>query len=305
MWEKIIDIKPEVKEALDANSPVVSLESTIISHGMPYPQNIQTAKVLEEIIRENGATPATIGVIDGRIKVGLSESDLEILGTAQNIIKVSRRDFPEVIAHNLHGATTVAGTMIISDIVGIRVFATGGIGGVHRNYGEVLDISQDLEELSKTNVVVVCAGVKSILDIRSTLEFLETKSIPVYVIDSHEFPAFYSRESGILVENKVSCLDDLAKIITTKWRYNLDGGVVVANPIPKKFSLKRVFIDSIIEKALESAKKNHINGKNVTPYLLKQIKLLTKGDSLNANIELVKSNAKIAAKLALEMNRFH
>ncbi|MBN2260427.1 MAG: pseudouridine-5'-phosphate glycosidase [Clostridiales bacterium] len=301
MWENIIDIKEEVKEALEKGIPIVSLESTIISHGMPYPENVETAKVLEDIIRENGAVPATIGIIKGRIKVGLEEDELEFLAKDKNIVKVSRRDFPEVIALKKSGATTVAATMIISDIVGIKVFATGGIGGVHRGYSEILDISQDLEELSRTNVAVICAGVKSILDIRSTLEYLETKSVPVYVLGSDEFPAFYTRNSGIVADTRIDNIEELALIVKTKWDYGFNGGVVVANPIPEEFSFNSEEIDEVINKALKEAKEKQIEGKKVTPYLLSKIKEITKGESLKANIELVKHNTKVAAELAVKM----
>jgi len=301
MWDQITDIKKEVKEALKSGKPIVSLESTIISHGMPYPENVETAKALEDIIRKNGAVPATIGIIKGRIKIGLEDDELEFLAKDKNIVKVSRRDFPEVIALKKSGATTVAATMILSDLVGIKVFATGGIGGVHRGYGEILDISQDLEELSKTNVAVVCAGVKSILDIKSTLEYLETKSVPVYIIESDEFPAFYTRESGVKLETRIDKIEDLANIINTKWDYGFDGGVVVANPIPKEFSFDSKVIDKVIDEALLEAKQNNIVGKKVTPFLLDKIKELTKGESLKANIELVKHNSKVAAEIAVEM----
>lgn len=303
VWENIIEIKDEVRDALDNNIPVVSLESTIISHGMPYPKNVETAKLLEKIIRDNGAIPATIAIFDGKIKVGLNDDDLEKLGTEKGIVKVSRRDFPDVVSKKLNGATTVAGTMIVSEKVGIKVFATGGIGGVHKGYDKVLDISQDLEELSKTNVIVVCAGIKSILDIKNTLEYLETKSIPIYVIGSDEFPAFYTRNSGIFSETRIDNLSELANIINVKWGMNLDGGVVVANPIPKEYSMDKNIIDEVIKNALNEAKNSNIEGKKVTPFLLDKIKEVTKGSSLEANIELVKSNAKLAAELAVEINK--
>lgn len=303
MWNKIIDIKEEVKNALFEKKPIVALESTIISHGMPYPQNVETAKLLEKMIRDEGAVPATIGIIAGRIKVGLTDDELEFLATEKNIKKVSRRDFPEVVALKESGATTVAGTMIIAQMVGISVFATGGIGGVHRGYDHVLDISQDLEELSRTNVAVVCAGVKSILDIKSTLEYLETKSVPVYIIGSNEFPAFYTRESGIFLEAKVEELEKLANIIQTKWTMGLDGGVVIANPIPQEFSYDSQVINRVIEEALLEAENLKIEGKNVTPFLLSKIKEMTKGESLNANIELVKNNVRVATQLAITMTK--
>jgi pseudouridine-5'-phosphate glycosidase len=301
MWESIIDIQDEVKEAIKKNLPIVALESTIISHGMPYPDNKKTARELERIIRTVGAVPATIGVVGGRIKVGLGDEELELLAKESEIVKVSRRDFPEVIALKKNGATTVAGTMIVASMVGIKVFATGGIGGVHRGYDRVLDISQDLVELSKTNVAVVCAGVKSILDIRSTLEYLETLSVPVYVYQSDQFPAFYTRDCGIEAENRIDKLDDLAEIIQMKWRLGLNGGVVIANPIPEEAAYDKKEISDMIEKALFDAKAAGITGKEVTPYLLDRIKTITKGRSLEANIALVRSNVEVAARLAIKM----
>ncbi len=301
MWESIIDIQDEVKEAIEKNLPVVALESTIISHGMPYPDNKETARQLEGIIRAVGAVPATIGIVGGRIKVGLGDEELELLAKESDIVKVSRRDFPEVIALKKNGATTVAGTMIVASKVGIKVFATGGIGGVHRGYDTVLDISQDLVELSKTNVAVVCAGVKSILDIRSTLEYLETLSVPVYVYQANQFPAFYTRDSGIEAENRIDELGDLAQIIQMKWSLGLDGGVVIANPIPEEAAYDKGEISDMIEMALLDAKADGITGKAVTPYLLDRIKTSTEGRSLEANISLVRSNAVVAAQLAKKM----
>lgn len=298
MWKQWIDCHPEVASALEKNLPVVALESTIISHGMPYPENVATARTLERIVREEGAVPATIGIVGGRIKVGLAEEELELLARAPDVAKVSRRDLPDVLSGGGHGATTVAATMLIASRVGIRIFATGGIGGVHRGFGELLDISQDLEELSKTEVVVVCAGVKSILDIPSTLEYLETKSVPVYVLGSDEFPAFYTRSSGIPAERRVDDLNRLAEAIRIKWALPLEGGVVVANPIPEEAAYDREAIDRLIKQALSDAHAAGITGKATTPYLLQRIKTLSGGKSLEANIALVEHNTRVAARLA-------
>ncbi|OPL07378.1 MAG: pseudouridine-5-phosphate glycosidase [delta proteobacterium ML8_F1] len=300
LMEKM-QIHPEVKKALDEGRPVVALESTIISHGMPYPENIETALALEGIIRENGATPATIAIIDGIIRIGLTPEQMTYMATAKDILKVSRRDLPEVLGLGKSGATTVAGTMILADLAGIRVFATGGIGGVHRGYDKILDISQDLEELSRTNVAVVCAGVKSILDIRSTLEYLETKSVPVYVYGSREFPAFYSRKSGISWEFSVDDLKDMAVILKTKWELGFEGGVVLANPIPPESELDFERMNNIIIEALKKAEGLGIEGKAMTPFLLDEIKSITKGESLTANIALVENNALVATRLAVAL----
>jgi pseudouridine-5'-phosphate glycosidase len=301
MWQEIMDIKANVKKAIDEGRPIVALESTIISHGMPYPKNVETARALEKIIEDAGAVAATIAIIDGRIKVGLDDEILEVLGTSNEVEKVSRRDLPEVIAAKKHGATTVAATMLIAEHVGIKVFATGGIGGVHRGYDAVLDISQDLEELARTNVVVVCAGVKAILDIRSTLEYLETRSVPVYIIGEDEFPAFYSRSSGIFSGERVDDLAVLARSIDIKWKMGLSGGVVVANPIPVEADIDSKEIGEVIERALEMARKEGISGKETTPYLLKSVVEMTEGRSLEANIALVKNNARVAAELAIKL----
>ncbi len=294
-------IHPEVARALKEGRPVVALESTIISHGMPYPENIETARALEHIIRENGGIPATIAIIEGVAKIGLTPEEMAFMAVSKDILKVSRRDLPEVLGLGKNGATTVAGTMILADLAGIRVFATGGIGGVHRGYDKVLDISQDLEELSRTNVAVVCAGVKSILDIRSTLEYLETKSVPVYVYQSREFPAFYSRKSGIPWDFEVADLADLATILKTKWDLGFDGGVVLANPIPAASELDFEMMNDLIIEALKKAGDLGIEGKAMTPFLLDEVKSLTRGDSLKANIALVANNALVATQLAVAL----
>ncbi|MGO1527368.1 MAG: pseudouridine-5'-phosphate glycosidase [Senegalia sp. (in: firmicutes)] len=302
MLNKYIEIKEEVRKALEENKPVVSLESTIISHGMPYPQNVETARKVEEIVRENGSIPATIAILDGKIKVGLTDEELEYLGKAKNVVKASRRDLPFILAKKLNGATTVASTMIISDLVGIRVFATGGVGGVHRGAQQTFDISADLMELAHTNVAVVCAGVKSILDIGLTLEYLETQGVPVIGFATDEFPAFYTRKSGFNVDYRVDNTKELAKAIKTKWDLNLDGGLVISNPIPKEYEMDSEKINTAIENAVKEAEEKGIKGKETTPFLLSKIKDITQGKSLESNIELVYNNALVASKLAYDLS---
>ncbi|EPR27306.1 Pseudouridine kinase [Geobacillus sp. WSUCF1] len=282
--------------------PIVALESTIISHGMPYPENVQTAKDVERIIRDRGAVPATIAIIDGKIKIGLTDDELELLGTSRDVEKVSRRDLPYVVAMKKHGATTVAGTMICAQMAGIRVFATGGIGGVHRGAEQTMDISADLQELSRTNVAVVCAGAKSILDLGLTLEYLETHGVPVIGYQTDVLPAFYSRTSPFRVDYRLDSAEEIAQFIETKWKLGLNGGVVIANPVPKEEELEESYITAIIEQALKEAEKQHITGKAVTPFLLDRVKTLTGGKSLQANIALVKNNAALAADLARELS---
>lgn len=294
-----IDFNREVLDALRYYNPIVALESTIISHGMPYPENQKTALELEEIIRQNGAVPATIAIINGRIKIGLTPSDLEYLSTSKNILKASRRDIPSIVALGLSGATTVASTMIFAQMAGIRIFATGGIGGVHKGAEKTFDISADLTELAQTNVAVVCAGVKSILDIGLTLEKLETLGVPVIGYSTDDFPSFYTRKSGFGVDYRVDSPIDCAKILKTKWDLGLDGGVVIANPVPAPLEADQDIIDKAIRTALEEASKCNIRGKNVTPFLLSKVKELTSGESLETNIALVKSNAEAAAKIAV------
>ncbi|MBE3592267.1 MAG: pseudouridine-5'-phosphate glycosidase [Thermoanaerobacter sp.] len=302
---KFIDLSKEVKEAMEERKPVVALESTIISHGMPYPENIETAKTLENIVREHGAIPATIAIINGRIKIGLSEEELEFMGNSKEILKASRRDLPVVLAKGLSAATTVSATMICANLAGIKLFVTGGIGGVHRGAEETFDISADLQELANTDVAVVCAGAKAILDLPRTLEYLETFGVPVVGFKTWEFPAFYTRESGLKVDYKVDDEIEAAKIIKTKWDLGLKGGVLIANPIQEEYALDKAYIDKAIEDALYEAEKRNIKGKEITPFLLDKIKDLTQGKSLKANIELVKNNAHVGAKIAIELNKLY
>lgn len=301
MLKAYLDIKPDVLEALEKGKPVVALESTIISHGMPYPQNLETALNVENIIRKEGAVPATIAILGGRIKVGLSKDEIEYLGKAKNVIKTSRRDIPFIVSKKLDGATTVASTMIIAALAGIKVFATGGIGGVHRGAQETFDISADLQELAKTNVAVVCAGAKSILDIGLTLEYLETYGVPVVGYGTDEFPAFYTRKSGYKVDYRVDSAEELAVAIETKWNLGLNGGVVVANPIPEEYEMDYDIITKAINDAVIEAEAKGIKGKDTTPFLLARVKELTGGDSLESNIALVYNNAKVAAQLSVEL----
>ena len=293
---------PEVAAAKSAGRPVVALESTIISHGMPYPQNVQTAREVEQIIRDAGAVPATIAIIDGRICVGLNDEQLERLGTAQDAIKVSRRDLAYVLSQKLLGATTVAATMICAELAGIEVFVTGGIGGVHRGAETSFDISADLQELASTNVAVVCAGVKSILDIGLTLEYLETHGVPVVSVGQPGFPAFFTRESGFRADFQLDSPEEQAAFIRTKWQLGLDGGVVVSNPVPAESAMPKEEIDRITEQALQEAGQQGVTGKAVTPFLLARIKELTEGRSLATNIALVKHNALVGARLAVALN---
>ncbi|MGB9680259.1 MAG: pseudouridine-5'-phosphate glycosidase [Thermoanaerobacteraceae bacterium] len=302
---KFIDLSKEVKEAIEGKKPVVALESTIISHGMPYPENIKTAKALEDIVRENKAIPATIAIINGIIKIGLSEEELEFMGTSKEILKASRRDLPVVLAKGLSAATTVSATMICANLAGIKVFVTGGIGGVHRGVEQTFDISADLQELANTDVAVVCAGAKAILDLPRTLEYLETHGVPVLGYKTIELPAFYTRESGLKVDHKINDEIEAAEIIKTKWDLGLKGGILIANPIPEEYALDKAYIDKAIEDALYEAEKRNIKGKEITPFLLDKIKDLTQGESLKANIELVKNNAHVGSKIAIELNKLY
>lgn len=302
MLEKYLNVHPEVKKALAEGLPVVALESTIISHGMPYPKNIEMAKTVSKIIRENGAIPATIAIIDGVLKVGLTTEEIEFLGTSKDIVKASRRDLPFIISKKLNGATTVATTMILANLAGVKVFATGGIGGVHRGAQETFDISADLQELSNTNVAVICAGAKSILDIGLTLEYLETNGVPVVGFETEEFPAFYTRKSGFGVDYKVESSLEVASALKAKWDLNLKGGMVIGNPIPKEFEMDYDTINNAIESALKEAEEKNIAGKKVTPFLLDRVKTITDGKSLDANIELVYNNAKVAAQIAKDLS---
>jgi len=296
---RYLDIAPEIKDALDNGQGVVALESTIICHGMPQPKNVQTALEVEQVIRENGAIPATIAIIGGRLKAGLSTSEINYLGNkGKDVIKTSRRDIPIIVSNKEDGATTVASTMFIASMAGIRVFATGGIGGVHRGAEETMDISADLRELSITPVAVVCAGVKSVLDIGRTLEYLETSGVPVIGFQTDTFPAFYTRDSGFPVDYRIEHPEEVAKIMRTKWELSLGGGMIIANPIPKENELDPREIDTVIEDALQEMGVQGITGKNVTPFLLARIAQKTGGKSLQANIQLVLNNAALAAKIA-------
>lgn len=293
-----LDIKEEVKHALEHNLPVVALESTIISHGMPYPQNVEMAKRCEEIIRENGAIPATIAIINGRIKVGLTDEDLNLLATSKNVAKVSRRDLAKVISTKQIGATTVASTMICANMAGIKFFVTGGIGGVHRGYEETLDVSADLDELGRTNVNVICAGAKSILDLPRTLEYLETKGVPVVGYQTDYLPQFFTRESEYKLNLRLDTPTEIAEMIKTKDELELSGGVLITNPIPEEASMDKKYIDGLIDKAINEANEKHIIGKDVTPFLLAKIVEESGGKSLEANIALVYNNAKVGAQIA-------
>lgn len=294
-----IDYSTEVARAFSRGQALVALESTIISHGMPHPENVSTAEALEDTVRRNGAVPATIAILDGRIKIGLSKEQIEFLGKADSIKKASRRDLPVILAEGSHAATTVAATMIAASLAGIHVFATGGIGGVHRGAENTFDISADLQELSRTDVAVVCAGAKAILDLQLTLEYLETLGVPVLGYGTDELPAFYSTNSGLPVDHRVDSPEQTAAILDSKWRCGLEGGVLITNPIPEAFSMEKKKIDNAIEIALAEARRIGISGKELTPFLLEKIKENTGGESLSANIELVKNNAAVASRIAL------
>lgn len=297
-----ISISDEVKMALDRNKPVVALESTIISHGMPYPKNVETALNVEKIVRENGAIPATIAIINGVPTVGISHDQIDYLGKkGLSVPKASRRDIPVLMAQKLDGATTVAATMIIAKLAGIKIFATGGIGGVHRGAEKTMDISADLEELSQTDVTVVCAGAKSILDLGLTMEYLETKGIPVIGYKTETLPAFYTRNSKYKVNFRMDNITDIAKVIMCKSDLNLSGGIIVANPIPEEFAMDEKYISENIESALKEANDRGIKGKDITPFLLDKIQKLTHGKSLEANINLVYNNVKLGAMIACEL----
>lgn len=305
MLEKYLEINPEVKEAIESGKPVVALESTIISHGMPYPRNVETALNVEKIIRDNNAIPATIAILNGKLKVGLTEEEIEYLGKAKNVIKTSRRDISFIIAKKSDGATTVASTMIIAALAGIKVFATGGIGGVHRGATQTFDISADLEELAHTNVAVVCAGAKSILDIGLTLEYLETHGVPVVGYQTEEMPAFYTRKSGFGVDYRVDSPEEIANALKAKWDLGLEGGMVVANPIEEQYQMDYDTITEAIEQALKEAEETGIKGKESTPFLLAKVKEITGGDSLESNIKLVYNNAMLGAKIAVELSKLN
>jgi pseudouridine-5'-phosphate glycosidase len=289
----------EVKDGLACKRPVVALESTIISHGMPYPQNIETARMLENTVRENGGVPATIAILDGRIRIGITEKELEILGTSKNIKKASRRDLPSIIALKQNAATTVAATMICANLAGIKFFATGSIGGVHRGASESFDISADLLEFTRTTVMVVCAGAKAILDIPHTMEYLETLGVPVFGYQTDEMPAFYYRNSGVKVPQRFDDPADAAEIFRRSIDLGYKSGILVGNPVPKEFEMDKYAIESKIDEALEDAKKQGIKGQAVTPYLLQRLYEITGGESLKTNIELVKNNAALCTKIAV------
>lgn len=298
-----LHIHPEVQQALNNNKPVVALESTIISHGMPYPKNVETALAVEKVVRDNGAVPATIAIFNGKCHVGLSAEQIEYFGQAKEVWKVSLRDMPYVISQNLYGATTVAATMRIAAMAGIKIFVTGGIGGVHRGAETSMDISADLTEMAQTSVAVVSAGVKSILDIGLTLEHLETKGIPVITYVQDEFPSFYSRKSGFPSPLRLDTAKEIAALLQTKWQIGLNGAVLIANPVPAEFEIASGEMEGHIQQALAAAKENNIRGKEVTPFLLQYIASHTKGESLEANIALIKHNAKVGAEIAVEYYR--
>ena len=298
-----LDIHPDVENAIKNNEPVVALESTIISHGMPYPKNVETALMVEETVRSNKAVPATIAIINGKLKVGLTNDEIEFLATNEEVKKVSRRDLPITVAQKLSGSTTVASTMIIASLAKIAIFATGGIGGVHRGAENTMDISADLEELANTNVCVICAGAKAILDLGLTLEYLETKGVPVIGYKTSELPAFYSSESGFDVDYKIDSAQEIAEILKTKWDLSLDGGVLVTNPIPVAFELETGVMNDAINQAIIEADNNKISGKKITPYLLSKVNEITQGKSLEANIKLIQNNADLAAKIALHYSK--
>ena len=301
---RYLDIAPEVKKALDEGRPVVALESTIISHGMPYPQNVETALNVETIIRDHGAVPATIAIIKGRLKAGLSAEEIDYLGkTGAGVAKASRRDLAVLVSKSMDGATTVTTTMMIAAMAGIEVFATGGIGGVHRGAETTMDISADLEELAHTPVMVVCAGAKAILDLGLTLEYLETHGVPVIGYQTEELPAFYTRKSGFGVDYRLDTPAEVASAFHVKRELGLEGGMLVTNPIPEKYSMDHEVINAAIDKAVAEANEQGVHGKAVTPFLLARVKELTGGDSLESNIQLVYNNAALAADTAVELRK--
>lgn len=303
---KFLKISNEVSQAIAHNKPVVALESTIISHGMPYPQNVQTAQMVEQIVRDNGAVPATIAIIDGVLTVGCSAEEIERLGKGgTSVAKVSRRDLPFIVAGKRDGATTVATTMYVASLAGIKVFATGGIGGVHRNAQSTMDISADLDELQQTSVMVVCAGAKSILDIGLTLECLETRGVPVVGYQTEDMPAFYSQKSGFKVDYRLDTPEQIAQAFYAKEQMGLQGGMLVTNPIPDEYAMDDDYINSNIQRALDEADSLGVTGKNITPFLLDKIQKLTGGQSLASNIQLVFNNAKLASRIAIELAKLN
>ena len=299
---KYLEVSDEVKEALAQGKPVVALESTIISHGMPYPKNVETALNVEKIIRDNGAVPATIAIIKGKLKAGLSEEEITYLGKkGLSVIKASRRDLPVLAARKEDGATTVAATMIIAALAGISVFATGGVGGVHRGAETTMDISADLEELAQTPVMVICAGCKSILDLNLTLEYLETKGVVIIGYQTRELPAFYTRESGLSVDYRMDTPLEIAEAFKAKEDLSLKGGMLITNPIPEEYSMDATFINAKIDEAVKEAGLLGIKGKDTTPFLLDKIQQITGGESLESNIQLVYNNAALAARISCEL----
>lgn len=298
--ENYIQFSEEVEKAKEEGKAIVALESTIISHGMPYPQNVEMAQKVEQIVRDNGGVPATIAIIDGKIKIGLSEDELELLASAENVSKVSRRDIAEILATKKIGATTVASTMICAQLADIKFFVTGGIGGVHKGAEHTMDISADLDELSKTKVAVICAGAKSILDLDKTLEYLETKGVPVVGYQTDELPAFFTRESGLKLNTRIDEVSTIAKLAEVQWDLGLETGIVVANPVPEEDQLEPSFINGIIDKAVAKAEEEGIHGKDSTPFLLGEIVKQSGGKSLETNIKLVEHNAKIGTQIAVE-----
>lgn len=301
--KRYLDVLPEIQHALDHNQPVVALESTILSHGMPYPENVGFAAEVEKVVRAEGAIPATTALIDGRIKVGLSPAELEVMCRADSIGKVSRRDMATYLAMKKNGATTVATTMICAAMAGVQVFATGGIGGVHRHGEVTMDVSADLQELKQTRVAVVCAGAKQILDIGRTLEYLETMGVPVLGNKTSDFPAFYCRKSGFGVDYAAKDEKEIAEIIKTKWELGLEGGVLIGNPIPEEYALDFDYMEGVINQALAEADKKGVHGKDITPFLLAKIKEITKGVSFASNVQLAYNNARVAARIAKELCR--
>ena len=297
-----IQLSSEVEAGKKLGQPIVALETTIVSHGMPYPDNLNTALEVENIIREEGAIPATIGVVGGKIKIGMSKQEIELFAKSSDVTKVSRRDIPIVMSNNANGATTVAGTILLSKLAGINVMATGGIGGVHRDAENTFDISADLQELSKTDVTVVCAGPKSILDIGLTLEYLETMGVPIIGYNTNLLPTFYCHESKFEVDFNYTKPSEIAKVMLNQKHLSLKGGMLVCNPIPKEFSIDSTIIENSINSSMEIAKKNNVTGKDLTPFLLQNITSLTEGETLKSNIKLMFNNAKLAAKIAISFN---
>lgn len=302
-YKDYLSITPEIEEAIKEGKPIVALESTILSHGMPYPENVEFAHKVEEIVRAEGAIPATTAIIGGKLKVGLNSEELEIMCKAEGVGKVSRRDVAVFLATGQTGATTVATTMLIASLAGIRIFATGGIGGVHRGAQETMDISADLQELAHTPVCVVGAGCKSILDIGLTLEYLETMGVPVLGYQTEDFPAFYCRKSGFKVDYKLNDANEAARILKTKWDLGLEGGFLIGNPIPEEYALDYDEMEKVIVKALDMAKKEGIRGKATTPFLLAHIKDLTNGVAFASNVQLALNNAKVASQIAVELSK--